>query len=84
MPATDVVLVPVPLHWQRHRQRGFNQSEILAKELGKLLNLPVETNGINRLREPNLNTSCTKTNVAKMSEMHFRAKQNYWATKRLY
>lgn len=27
------LLVPVPLHWRRHWQRGFNQSELLAREL---------------------------------------------------
>jgi ComF family protein len=27
------LLVPVPLHWRRHWQRGFNQSELLCREL---------------------------------------------------
>ena len=27
------VLVPVPLHWRRHWWRGFNQSELLSREL---------------------------------------------------
>jgi ComF family protein len=27
------VLVPVPLHWRRHWRRGFNQSELLARQL---------------------------------------------------
>jgi competence protein ComFC len=35
------LLVPVPLHHTRLRQRGFNQSLVLAKELGRLMNLPV-------------------------------------------
>jgi ComF family protein len=31
---TDIdVLVPVPLHWRRRWQRGFNQSELLARRL---------------------------------------------------
>lgn len=35
------VIVPVPLHfWRRHR-RGYNQSELLARELGRRLNIPV-------------------------------------------
>jgi ComF family protein len=29
------VLVPVPLHPRRKRKRGFNQSELLAEELGR-------------------------------------------------
>ena len=35
------VLVPVPLHQKRLRERGYNQSRQLARELGKLVNLPV-------------------------------------------
>jgi ComF family protein len=27
------VLVPVPLHWRRHWRRGFNQSELLCRQL---------------------------------------------------
>ncbi len=32
----NALLVPVPLHWRRKNQRGFNQSEILASEIGKM------------------------------------------------
>ncbi|MCL2499860.1 MAG: ComF family protein [Defluviitaleaceae bacterium] len=39
---TDVTLVPVPLHPKKERGRGFNQAEILARELSKGLNLPVQ------------------------------------------
>jgi len=28
------MVVPVPLHWRRRRQRGFNQAEALARALG--------------------------------------------------
>lgn len=35
------VLVPVPIHKHKRLQRGYNQAEILAKELGKKLELPV-------------------------------------------
>lgn len=35
------VLVPVPLHWRRRLQRGFNQSRELAGELGRELELPL-------------------------------------------
>lgn len=34
-------LVPVPLHSKRLRERGYNQSGLLARELGKLSGLPV-------------------------------------------
>lgn len=34
-------IVPVPLHRSRLRSRGFNQAELLARELGKEAGLPV-------------------------------------------
>lgn len=34
-------LVPIPLHWTRYAQRGFNQAFIMANELSKKLNVPV-------------------------------------------
>lgn len=30
-----LVLVPVPLHFKRHKERGFNQAELLARNLEK-------------------------------------------------
>jgi ComF family protein len=37
--AADVV-VPVPLHRQRERERGYNQAALLSKPLAKKLRLP--------------------------------------------
>lgn len=40
----DYIIIPVPLHKKRLRWRGFNQSELLAKEIGKYFEIPVKTN----------------------------------------
>jgi ComF family protein len=40
--AFDVV-VPMPLHWFKKWQRGFNQSDLLAREIGKKWGVPVRT-----------------------------------------
>jgi ComF family protein len=40
-PLPAEVLVPVPLHRKRWRERGYNQSGLLARELGKLSGLMV-------------------------------------------
>jgi len=40
-PVPGDVLVPVPLHRKRMRERGYNQSGLLAHELGKLISLAV-------------------------------------------
>ncbi len=37
----SLILVPIPLSKAKYKKRGYNQAEILAKELGKKLNLEV-------------------------------------------
>lgn len=44
------VLVPVPLHPKRMRERGYNQSALLAYGLGKLAGLPVSDDCLIRTR----------------------------------
>ena len=39
-PLPDAI-VPLPLHWRRQRQRGFNQSVLLAKIVAQQLKLPL-------------------------------------------
>ncbi|MGN0169780.1 MAG: ComF family protein [Lachnospiraceae bacterium] len=34
-------IVPVPLHPRRKRQRGYNQAELLAQQIGKACKIPV-------------------------------------------
>ena len=53
----DSLIVPVPLHKKKFRERGFNQSEELGKELSRFLNLPMETKILVRVRhtEPQIN-----------------------------
>src|SRR5579884_60856 len=48
---SQAVLVPVPLHPSRKRQRGYNQSELLAKEIGRSLNWPVVRGRLRRSRK---------------------------------
>jgi len=35
------IVVPLPLHWRRRWQRGFNQSELLAKVIARRWGVPV-------------------------------------------
>ncbi len=44
------ILVPVPLHPARRRQRGYNQAELLAREVGKRLRSPVVAGRLRRVR----------------------------------
>jgi ComF family protein len=38
---SDTVVVPVPLHWWRYWQRGYNQAEALAEGVAKRLKFPI-------------------------------------------
>ncbi len=68
-PVPGEVLVPVPLHQKRLRERGYNQSNRLAKELGKLINLPVVDDCLIRQRQASPQTKAAtveerRSNVA--------------------
>ena len=43
-------IVPVPLHWRRRWRRGFNQAELIADELSRALDLPMQTRWLRRTR----------------------------------
>ena len=47
----DAVLVPVPLFPRRRRERGFNQSELLAAELARRTGLRVAADALVRRRD---------------------------------
>lgn len=53
------VVVPVPLHRRRLRDRGFNQAALLARRLGASLDLPVRYTVLRRRRwtEPQIGLS---------------------------
>ncbi len=45
------MLIPVPIHKNRLKKRGFNQAELIADRLGSLMGLPVEKNLIKRVAD---------------------------------
>lgn len=61
------VIIPVPLHRKRKRQRGYNQAEIIAKQLGKLMGIPVDVKMVKRKRytrpQKSLNSKERKQNL---------------------
>jgi ComF family protein len=55
------VVVPVPLHWRRHWQRGGNQAEHLARALASALQLPCATRWLRRVRSTPKQTGLSRT-----------------------
>jgi len=50
-PIPSDVIVPVPLHLQRLRERGYNQAALLAQELSKSTGLPLWDGALKRVRQ---------------------------------
>jgi len=69
-PLLGEVLVPVPLHRKRLRERGYNQSGLLARELGRLANLPVDEDCLVRKRHacPQARTSTVEERRSNVAE----------------
>lgn len=38
------LIIPIPLHIKRHRERGYNQAAEIAKPISKITNIPLELN----------------------------------------
>lgn len=44
------IIIPIPLHRSRGRPRGFNQSDLLARDLGRGAALPIRRDALARVR----------------------------------
>jgi ComF family protein len=55
--ASSELIIPLPLHEKKLRQRGYNQSEVIARGMSKEMEIPVLTNLLTR---PGLTESQTR------------------------
>lgn len=46
----SIAIVPIPLHWRKKRERGFNQTEPLAERIGAFFELPVLSEALIRTK----------------------------------
>ena len=69
-PKTDggrVILVPVPLHWRKQMQRGYNQAEWIARGLGSAWGLKVVPRALKRVRHEASLTHLSRSSRAEMT-----------------
>lgn len=52
---TDII-VPVPLHRIKHRERGYNQSEFIAQGIASIIDKPIMVDAIRRVRHTQTQT----------------------------
>ena len=53
------LVIPVPLHWTRLRQRGYNQAAVIAREVASALGVPMEERLLRRRRRTRTQTRLT-------------------------
>ena len=62
------LVVPIPLHWTRRWRRGYNQAEVIAKEVAAELGVPCDARMLQRARhtrtQTHLNLEGRAANVA--------------------
>ncbi len=69
-------IVPVPLHPKRMRERGYNQSLIIAEELGRRYGIPVRDTLLKRIRNTQMQSMTSR------EERHQNVKDAFRASKR--
>ena len=47
----ESILIPVPMEKKKMKNRGYNQSEELAKELSKILQIPLSLNNLIKIKQ---------------------------------
>jgi len=45
------ILIPIPLHKNKLKKRGFNQATLIAKKLAQKLNIPIEYNLLSKIKD---------------------------------
>ena len=61
-------IIPVPLHPARHRERGFNQSELMSTVIGKNFSIPVITTLL--IRKKNTHPQFDLTKDQRIKNIH--------------
>jgi ComF family protein len=66
------LIIPVPIHHLKKAERGYNQSDFIAKGLSKALNVPGSTKTVKRIRYTETQTDLNLNERAKNVEKAFK------------
>jgi ComF family protein len=69
-------VVPMPLHWRRRFQRGFNQAAVLAKDVARRRKIPL-LNAVRRVRATRSQTGLTNAKRRENVSGAFRARRGW-------
>lgn len=69
-------VIPVPLHWRRQWSRGFNQSELLARQVARRRGIPV-LRALRRARATQSQTGLSNTRRRKNVTGAFRVRGSF-------
>ena len=74
--ASNAVMLPIPLHRVRRRDRGFNQAAVIARELAQQWNLTMDESLLKRKKYTKTQTTLTIQERQENMYMAFQTAQN--------
>ncbi|MDR1150288.1 MAG: ComF family protein [Clostridiales bacterium] len=76
-------IIPVPIHWNRERKRGFNQSKILAKKISQKNKIFLETKNFLRVKNTKAQFNLNKIEREENLRGAFCVKKNIFKNKNI-
>lgn len=70
------LVVPIPLHWTRRWQRGYNQAEVIAREVAACLGCPCDARLLKRARHTRTQTHLNLEGRARNVSGAFRVRMS--------
>jgi predicted amidophosphoribosyltransferase len=71
------VVCPVPLHWTRRFRRGYNQAEVIGREVARVLGVPFEPRMLRRARRTSSQTRLSADERARNIAGAFKVRKHH-------
>lgn len=75
-PLPDLI-IPIPLHPLRLKERGFNQALEIARPIGKIVNIPIDPDGARRIKNTVTQTTLSAKYRQKNMSQAFEIERDY-------